>query len=198
MIPLAGFSVAHVMLTNSLNLWVPPLLNLRFGLTPAQMGFPLGMLLLISGPIGLIAAGYLIDKLDAAGRYGSAITAILVSVPLALLAVVHALVPTLEQFWIVQGSLLLFATTYLVVTSTVIARIAPSAMMGRLIALYLVIQGVLGIGIAPTLTALVVEHVFVGTAQPIPTSMATVHGLYGLIGLVFAFFLYLGFRRRQG
>lgn len=198
LIPLAGFSVAHVMLTNSLNLWVPPLLNLRFGLTPAQMGFPLGMLLLISGPIGLIAAGYLIDKLDAAGRYGSAITAILVSVPLALLAVVHALVPTLEQFWIVQGSLLLFATTYLVVTSTVIARIAPSAMMGRLIALYLVIQGVLGIGIAPTLTALVVEHVFVGTAQPIPTSMATVHGLYGLIGLVFAFFLYLGFRRRQG
>ncbi|MDT2024575.1 hypothetical protein [Methylocella sp. CPCC 101449] len=78
-----------------------------------------------------------------------------------------------------------------------IARIAPSAMMGRLIAFYLVIEGVLGIGIAPTLTALVVEHVFVGAAQPIPTSMATVHGLYDLIGLVFAVLLYLGFRHRQ-
>ncbi|MDH7799019.1 MULTISPECIES: MFS transporter [unclassified Beijerinckia] len=197
LIPLAGFSVAHAMLTNSLNLWVPPLLNLRFGLTPAQIGFPLGMLLLIAGPIGLLITGYFIDKFDATGRYGSAIIAVVVSVPLALLGIAHALVPTLNQFWVVQGSLLLFASAYLVVTSTVVARLAPSAMMGRLIAFYLVVQGVLGIGVAPTLTALTVEHVFVGTAQPIPTSMATVHGLYGLLGFVCAVLMYMGFRRRE-
>lgn len=117
--------------------------------------------------------------------------------PLGLLGIVHALVPTLNQFWAVQGSLLLFASAYLVVTSTVVARLAPSAMMGRLIALYLVVQGVLGIGVAPTLTALTVEHVFVGTDQPIPISMATVHGLYGLLGFICAVLMLMGFRRRM-
>jgi MFS transporter, Spinster family, sphingosine-1-phosphate transporter len=192
---LATLGVAHAMLTGSLNFWVPTLLDAKFHLTPPQIGLVLGPLLLVLGPVGLYAAGLATDRLEAAGRSGPGVIALLVATGLFVFAVIHPLAPTPTMFWIFQGALILFATTYLVLTSMVVAQLASPSTMGRTLAIFLVVYGVLGGGLAPISTALAIDHLFAGFAHPIPMAMSIVHGLYGLLGIAGALGLYAALRQ---
>lgn len=183
LIPLAIFSVAHAMLTNSVNLWVAPLLIGRFGLAPAQIGMASGALLLTAGPIGLFAAGALIDRLNRKAGNGAQRVALIVAAIMLPCAILHGLAASQQVFWFWQAVLLLVATTYMLVTSSIITRELPPAMVGRAIAIFLLLQGLLGVGVAPTLTALAIETVFAGSSQPIGHAMALIHGLYAIIAL---------------
>ncbi|ABQ68040.1 major facilitator superfamily MFS_1 [Rhizorhabdus wittichii RW1] len=190
LVPLAIFSVAHAMLTNSVNLWIAPLLMGRFGLTPAQIGTLSGALLLTAGPIGLFVAGAVIDRLNRQGRHGAQLIALVVAAIMLPCAIFHGLAATQASFWFWQALLLLVATTYLLVTSSIVTRELPPAMVGRAIAIFLLLQGLLGVGLAPTLTALAIETVFAGDAQPIGHAMATMHGAYAAVALVAAIVMF--------
>ncbi|WGM45946.1 hypothetical protein KOAAANKH_00811 [Brevundimonas sp. NIBR10] len=195
-LPLAVFSVAHAMLTQSLGVWVPALVGLRFDLGPAQMGPILGLLLMTMGPLGLVLTGFGIDRINKAGGAGSAAVAVIASVLLLAVTPFHPLVPSVETFWVAQGLVLLGATTYLAVTSTLVAQIAPQRAIGKTMAVFLVLQGALGSGVAPALTASVGEHLFAGQATPIASAMSVVHAGLALVALGSAVVLFLNFRRR--
>lgn len=189
-VPLAIFSVAHAMLTNSVNLWIAPMLIARFGMTPAQIGAISGMLLLTAGPIGLFVAGSVIDRVNRRSGRGAQIIALAVAAIMLPCAVFHGLASTQAVFWFWQASLLLVATTYLLVTSSIVTRELPPAMVGRAIAIFLLLQGLLGVGLAPTLTALAIETVFSGSSQPIGHAMAAIHGLYAAVALAAAIVMF--------
>ena len=189
-IPLAVFSVASAMLTNSINIWVAPLLSAHFGLSPSQIGPPVGLMLLTVGPIGLFSAGAAIDYLDRRKLAGAPIVAVLVSALLLIFATIQPLAPSQTLAWSYLCVAALAANSYLVVTSALIIKLLPSAVTGKAIAIYLVLQGVLGVGAAPTITALVVEHVFKGQPDPIGLGMSLTHGTYVMLALLGAILLY--------
>jgi MFS transporter, Spinster family, sphingosine-1-phosphate transporter len=189
-LPLGLLGIAHAMLTGSLNFWVPAMLDVKFHLTPVQIGSVLGPLLLVMGPIGLYAAGFAIDRLDARRRGGPGVVAIAVACGLVVCAAFQPLAPTPLSFWIWQGALLMFATTYLVITSTIVARTASQAATGRILSVLLVAYGVMGGGLAPIITALAVDHLFSGSAHPIPYAMSAVHFACGVVGVVGAVWLH--------
>jgi MFS transporter, Spinster family, sphingosine-1-phosphate transporter len=196
-LPLALFGIAHAMLTGSLNFWVPAMLDAKFHLSPVQIGSVLGPLLLIVGPVGLYGAGLSIDKLDARRGGGPGVVAIGVAVGLLICAAVHPLAPTPLTFWALQGTLLLFATTYLVITSTIVARTASPHATGRVLSVLLVAYGVMGGGLAPIATAIAADHLFSATAHPIPYAMSAVHAVYGVLGVASALWLWLTSRSKR-
>jgi len=189
-VPLAVFSVADAMLTMSVNLWNPPLIDAKFGLKPAEIGVPLGILIAVTGIIGLVASGTAIDKRDAVNGRGAQVVAVVVAAILLVAAIFHPLSSSVGMFWFWQGLMTLVSTTYLLITSSLVTRVLPPSMTGRGISLFLLIQGVLGFGLAPTLTALVIEFLAGRVTEPISIAMSAMHGLLGLIALLAAIRLF--------
>jgi MFS transporter, Spinster family, sphingosine-1-phosphate transporter len=150
-LPLVLFSITQAMLAQSLQTWVPAIVALRFQLSPAQIGPTLGLLLMIIGPTGLSFAGFAMDRFERRQFPGAAAVAVLFAILLLAVVPFHSLARTPFQFWVLQGAILLAISTYLAVTATIVAQIAPSQAIGKLMALFLVGQGLLGAGLAPGL-----------------------------------------------
>lgn len=190
MIPLAVFSVTSAMLTNSVNLWFVSLLTSRFGLGPSEIGFTAGLQLILLGPVGMLGAGYLVDRLNFAGRPGAPVAALLASAGLLLSAPALPFAPTLWGAWASLGLVIVFGNIYQIVTSSIIAQTLTPRVTGKAIAVMLVMQGLIGVGIGPTITAFVSEHFFNSSPLPILMAMATVHTSLALVGIIAAIALY--------
>lgn len=184
------YSVSNAMLGNSNALWTAPMAVARFDYLLSEIGAGIGLQLLILGPIGLFAAGYFIDRWDAATGRGTYKVALLVSVVLLLADVMTPLAQTRTQFWLWQSLMMLVSATYFVVTANLVSKLLPSDMTGRAIAFLLLLQGLIGIGLAPTLTAILIETVFSTFSQPIAMAMVSVNSVFGVTALIAAFLLY--------
>jgi len=189
LVPLAVFSIAHAMLANSVNLWLSPLLISRFGLAPAQIGMIMGALLLTGGPLGLFIAGASIDRLNRTTGKGAERVALIAAIFIFPCAMLGALATSETVVWLAMGAFVLVSATYLLVTASIVTRELPPPVVGRGIALFLLAQGLLGVGVAPTLTALAVETIFAGSSQAIGHAMALMHGIYAVIGIFAALLL---------
>jgi MFS transporter, Spinster family, sphingosine-1-phosphate transporter len=196
-LPLALFSITQAMLAQSLQTWVPAIVALRFQLSPAQIGPTLGLLLMILGPTGLSFAGFAMDRFERRQVPGAAAVAVLFAILLLAVVPFHSLARTPFQFWVLQGAILLAISTYLAVTATIVAQIAPSQSIGKLMALFLVGQGLLGAGLAPGLTGFVSDHLFAGAAMPLAVGMSVVHAVLALASLASAVVLFVRCRARR-
>lgn len=194
--PLAAFGVAHAMLTNSMGVWVPTLLALRFDMGPQTAGPVLGLLLIVMGPIGLFAAGWIMDRLDAAGRSGPAVVALGVALLVAIPGVLEPIAPNAAVTLALQAALVLGATTYLAVTSTLVARLASPLTVGKTMAIFLVLHGVVGAGLAPVVTAVTAAHLFADNANSLGLALTTVNVAYSLVAIGSAWLLLSALRRR--
>lgn len=180
---LAIFSVMHAMMAQSNGAWLPALAQRRFGLAPQQMGPTFAAVMIIVKPLGLWIAGLAIDRLRRRGRSGAGWVAVASSALLAVAQPLLPLAPSPTELYLRLGVVILGASSYITVTSNVVAQVAPRDAIGRIIAVLLVVQGLFGSGLAPAITAFAAEHLFAASPVPIATSMSVVHGLYGLVAL---------------
>jgi MFS family permease len=181
--PLLVFNTAAGMIGLSFGAWVAPLLLRVWHLTIPQVGFTLGLMMLIGPPIGLAIVGTLMDRSSV--RYGvrgpllvgagaiSVITALTAYGPLA---------PTLPVFWFVLAAIMLVSGSTFPITSTVLASIAPAPILGRLTGIQYILYGIFGGAIAATLVATVSDHVFRGE-RAIAHAMSLMAAVYGLTAL---------------
>ncbi|MCU6453133.1 MFS transporter [Sphingomonas sp. A2-49] len=141
--------------------WAPAYFERRFGLPIAQVGVTLGIIVAAAGLTGTLASGALSDRWLAQGKPAARFRVTLVGWML--------IVPS-ASFWpLMPSAIPCFALLAVLVTGTAIAQsAAPAAvqdvftntMRGQAIAVYLLLAGLVGIGLGPMLVALVTDHVF--------------------------------------
>lgn len=141
--------------------WAPALFDRSHGLPPSTSGVILGILVAVAGAAGTLASGFLSDHWVARKVPAARFRVALIGVGLfALPAVLWPLVPDPR---------LAFGLLFLTVLGLGLAQSAapvaiqavfPNRMRGQAVSVYLLLAGLLGIGLGPTSVALVTDYVF--------------------------------------
>jgi MFS family permease len=182
-VPLTVFTTCYYAQANSYGVWIATVIARGWGLSPSQIGPLLGGELLILAPIGSWCGGFAIDLLTRRGRRDAAPTVglwtTLVFIPLVILPPVVA---GLNEMWISLGVSLLIASVYYPVSASLLAQITPRRLMGKITAIYLLVFTLLGLGVGPTLVAVISDRFYSGP-HAIGFALGTMSG--GLITLAF-------------
>ncbi|WAL81758.1 MFS transporter [Pandoraea sp. XJJ-1] len=194
--PLFLFVVANAIITFGLAAWLPTVIVRRFHLDMREIGLIQGAVLLTMGPLGLWLAGMAMER-RAAALTSVARVGMVTSIAVAVLTVALVLTGTLQTFWIVDALVVLFSWTFMSVTSTIVARVVPTQSIGIVMAIVLVLNGLLGQGLSPTLIALVGRLLFAGSTDALPNAMAVVFAVSGGIALVASAALYRSVSRTE-
>lgn len=157
----------------SLTSWVPAYIGRRFGWTPVQYGPALSAMNVISA-VWLVVNGRIVDWLFGRGikdvhmRFYSWMMLLL-----APAAVFLFLVPQAWLFLALYCVLQFITVPFMVYVSSIIALLAPNAIRGQLIALFLFVFTTLGMGAGPALVGAITDFVF-GDESRIGTSLMIV------------------------
>lgn len=141
--------------------WTPVFLMRRFGMSMTDIGMQYGALMLVSGSLGVLSGPWLsrlfTRKHDEFGFL------LYPAVAAALLVPVSAILYFTSAFWL--ALVLTTAACFLYSSPMALAASAlqlatPSRMRGVSTALYVFTANIVGLGAAPTIIALVTDHVF--------------------------------------
>jgi MFS family permease len=145
----------------AINAWTATILMRVYGLSPAEAGAAYGTILLVCSAAGATTSGFLSDALvrrwPEDGR---------VRVALFLLPV---LIPILVVFLSASSAVATLAAvgassfvTGLISYSAfpVLQEITPGSLRGKVVAIYLLCANFVGLGLAPTIVALVTDYIF--------------------------------------
>ncbi|MCY0854103.1 MFS transporter [Cupriavidus sp. D39] len=197
-LPLLVFAVANAMITYGLGAWMPTMTARRFHLGMGEIGLIQGGLLLTMGPLGLWLAGMAMDAQSRANRLsGVAIVGIVVSVAVPSLTVLLCMTDTLIAFWLVDAMVVLFSWTFMAVASTIVTRVVPPNAVGLVMAIVLVLNGLIGQGLSPTLIALAGRHVFDAGRDALPHGMALVFACAGVLAVTASAWMYRALLHRE-
>lgn len=186
LVPLYIAFLANMVATFGTSAWLPTMLIRDYAMSPAQVGVILGTLLLGMGLVSPVLGGWASDqaaKRDA--RYGRLIlvaAAFVIQFAIGiLLLLLLGLTPTLAllAFNALSGSCL--AASAMVV----LQEFSADTVRGQIIALYLLLVNVLGVGLGPLFVALLTDHVFADETM-VRQSVATTFVVTGFLGLVMA------------
>ncbi|MEA3140194.1 MAG: hypothetical protein QOK23_2363 [Gammaproteobacteria bacterium] len=141
--------------------WAPAQFDRRFAIPPAKSGIVIGIVVAAAGGIGTLLSGFLSD-------YWSNRSVSAARLRVAFMGVL--LLPAPAVLWPLVGSpTLAYALLFLTVFSLSIAQSAapaliqavmPNRMRGQAIACYLLLAGLMGIGLGPTVVAVLTDFVF--------------------------------------
>lgn len=141
--------------------WMPTLLIRRFGLTAAEAGVQLGSLTFVASIVGLLAGGWLSDRLAQRGMTDSALR---VAFGFAVLAIVPAVIAPMmphPMLTIVCAAIAGMSLGSAIALMPVpLQRFVPNEMRGQVFALYLLVISCLGYAVGPLTVALLTDHFF--------------------------------------
>lgn len=153
-----GAVVFAAMATYALSAWIPALLMRRFGATVAEAGRDFGLLVMICGAGGALAAGALGDLARERGRTDGRLrvlaAAAAVAVPFAALAPVA---PSRPLALALLAPLLFLATLAVSSGPASLQEITPNRMRGVQHAVAVLAVNLIGLSLGPPLVALVTE-----------------------------------------
>lgn len=180
--PLLLFVIGNAMITYGLAAWVPTMVIRRFSLGIKEFGLAQGALMLTAGPVGLWLAGTCMQRRQiAASLTRVASVGIVASAAVTALTVSLVLAGSLSTFWAFDALVVLCSWTFMSVASVIVARTVPSQSVGLVMAIVLVLNGLVGQGLSPTVIALVERHIFGDLPQALPHAMAVVFAVTGLL-----------------
>lgn len=167
------FGFASIVIAGyAFNVWGPVYFMRVHGLKPAEVGMVFALGFGVFGTLGVLAGGALSDRVARRGRLDAPLQVSLWSaVVQAPLFVGAYLVPSrlgAEAIFIIT---LFFASLYGGLQAAAIQAMTPNRMRGQVSALYLTIANLMGLGLGPTWTALMTEHLF-GGPQHVGQSLA--------------------------
>jgi MFS family permease len=143
-------------------IWGPVVLLRVHHLPPGQVGLIVGAILLIAGPLGSSVGGLLSDaftrRFGPVGRLGvMMITFPAMLVAFSLWMVFDGVIASIIAFTVLAPVIgqLVNGSSY-----PALNQLVPNEMRGQLIAVYLLIGNMAGLGIAPTAVALITDYVF--------------------------------------
>ena len=155
-----GFGFIGV-LVNGLVLWTPSYFVRSHGWAVADAGVLYGLVLATLGPTGIFFGGWVADRWDGAAPRGGPFLA---AAGFTALGIAPAFISTLVAD--AHLSLALIAVLVLCTSApwgvavSALQQFTPNEMRGQVSALYLFFVNVIGIGMGPTLIALLTDHAF--------------------------------------
>jgi len=141
--------------------WAPVMLMRTQGWNFREVGGAVGISILFGGTLGVIAGGWLGDRLVSRGRPAGRLEASSISMLIAMLgALMYPQQATMAGFvaWFmvtIFGGFMIVACA-----SAALLEIMPNRMRGQATAIYLFITSLFGIGSGPTVVALLTDYVF--------------------------------------
>jgi MFS transporter, Spinster family, sphingosine-1-phosphate transporter len=169
-LPLLTFSAFGAMMSFANNAWFPAGLGRYWHLTPQQIGPPLGVMTLAGGIVGLSFGGWIMNR--SIERGGTALTYGIFGVTGTALGVAMSFAaPNLHLAYVGMQVCFFFYGVSYAAAATTLSEITPVAMMGRVSAVYLVIQTVTGQTVGPFAVAAVSETLF-GRSGNIPIALS--------------------------
>lgn len=183
-VPLLLFQLAMLMLSLSYAAWLPAMVGRLWGLSYAQIGLTIGLMMLCFPPIGLWLAGHLMDSAAARhGVRGPVTVGCFATALVAIAASATPLAPTLPAFWVAFGALMLVSGTVFPLVATVTASVTPEDSMGKLTAVQFFLTGLIAPVLGPTVVASVSDFFFSGPGA-LARSMSVVCAVYSAISLL--------------
>jgi MFS family permease len=183
-----GFSLL-TLLFNAVVFWMAPYLVRAHGLSPAEFGVPLGVILALGGAVGIYGGGALADALRRRGvpdaELWSGIVGALGVWPTGVLATT-APSGTASLAWF--AAFMLFASLPFAAAAAGLTHVTPNRLRGLVSAVYLFCVNLAGIGLGSFLTGFVNDHVL-GDPNRVGESMAWI---VGIAAPVAALVLYAG------
>lgn len=180
----AGFG-AQVLSTYIPMTWAAAYYQRTFGLSPQTIGWSLGFIFAVAGGIGLLIGGRWSDARAARGVIDSPAEVLMRSIPMQIpLIGIAFLAQSSTVSLLALGSLLVVASMYGGLQGTIVRLMSPAGMQGRLMALYLLVVTIVGMGGGPLAVGALSERIFTGRwalGYSIATTMAVAVSIAGLI-----------------
>jgi len=163
--------------------WAPALMQRRFAVPTSEAAVIIGILIAVCGTIGTLISGWLSDHWHRKGFAAARFRVTLVGQVILLPTVsTWALMPHPYLSCALLGMSLIGLAIAQTAAPPAIQEVAPNRMRGQLIAVYLLFGGLLGIGLGPTLVALITDFVF-GDESMLHWSIALSAAPVSLLGL---------------
>jgi MFS family permease len=141
--------------------WVPAFLDRRYGLAPGQSGLIFGLVVGVFGTLGIVSGGYLADRLRQRGWADAnvrvALAGAVIGLPFALL---YPLMPTATWAAVFLAPSVFACSVPFGVTPAAFQQMMPNTMRAQATAIYLFVINVMGLGIGPTIVAVLTQDYF--------------------------------------
>ena len=157
--------------------WAPAVLIRQHGMSPAEVGFAYGMVLLAAATPGVLVGGWLTDGFAAKGRTDApvrvAILALVASIPFAI---AMPLMPSQGLAIAALAGFSFFAGVMNSLPATALQSVAPNQLRAQITAIYFLIGNLISLGLGPTVVA-AISDTWLGGDQSIGLSLAIVSGI---------------------
>lgn len=143
------------------NAWLPTFFIRQHQWTAVQVGIWIGLITAVFGCLGVVAAGWLADRLAARGHADACMrVALLVTVLWFPTGIVSLLVPDGVWAAILYAPTMFFVAGVYSVGPAGLMQVTPARMRGQAAAIYLFVVNLIGLGLGPTAVALCTDYLF--------------------------------------
>ncbi|MEQ6333955.1 MFS transporter [Sphingobium sp. MK2] len=183
-LPLWVSNVAFMLNTAAFAGWLAAMAQRNFGLSAQDTGIALGSAMLIMPQLGLLVSGRLIDRLGVGlGLKGASLVGAIGATGFWLGATLVPQMQTEMAFFAALWISYLFCQAPMPAYATLLSAITPAELMGKITSIQLILLGVLGMAIGPTLVALVSDN-FLSGPRAIANALSIVAFSVGWIPVV--------------
>lgn len=162
-LPLVTWVTCFFAISNSYGSWMPSIIARTWHLSPQQIGLFFGGCLLICAPIGAWCGGLAIDVLTRRGRRdAAAVVGKWVTIIFIPFVIAAPIVPEVGQMFFALAAQLLVNGAYQPVAASILAELTPQRLMGKVTAIYLLVFTLIGLGLGPTLVAVISDNFYTG------------------------------------
>ena len=196
-VPLFIANAATIMLSVSYSSWIPAFLGRTWKIPAGEIGLVFGLIVLFLSTASQFIAGFLVDTVHR--RFGLAAVPLLGVAVSAVIFIPSVLIPlgsSLTMTWAMLALFNLLAASLFTIGTSTIVHLSPPAAIGRITGVHFAWVGITGSAIAPTLVALLTDHVFEGAANPLGFALSTAGGTLAVIGGVSLLAVSWGLSRR--
>ncbi len=171
--------------------WLPAFYQRTYGWQPARIGMVLGLVQLIAMPVGLLLGVRLVERFDRQRRADAPLRVVIVSRLIGVPAQVA--LPLMPDPWLAVLCAAIAAATVGfggASQNAALQIVTPNQMRGQVTALYLFIFNVIGMGLGPTVAALLTDQVFRAESE-LRYALLAMQAVVGPVSLVI---IWLGVR----
>lgn len=155
-----GFGLLAMSLFSLMN-WAPAYLLRNYNMPIREVGLYLGLVVLLGNSAGVLASGWLTDRLTRAGYQDAPLRAgIIGGVGVALPAALFSQVSDFASTLALLAVAMFFASFPLATSAAALQLMAPNQMRAQVTALFFLAMNILGIAAGTTLVALCTDYLF--------------------------------------
>jgi MFS family permease len=141
--------------------WLPSVFQRVHGRSASEFGFGFGLILLVMGPLGMLAGGALADRMRSRQSRSPVLAicgiALLLSTPAAALSPV---VSDIRVAWLLIAWQIFSISVPISLGPVALQLAAPNEFRGFVMALYMASISIVGLGLGPLIPAIISDHVF--------------------------------------